>query len=65
MLAAVEVIYPQMPVTIVEAVIAKMADKNQIKGCLVDGPLSMDVALIERAAKEKGATGESPAMPTS
>jgi phosphate butyryltransferase len=57
MLAAVEVIYPQMPVTIEAAVIAKMADKNQIKGCFVDGPLSMDVALIESAAKEKGATG--------
>ncbi len=57
MLAAVEVIYPQMPVTIDGAVISKMADKGQIKGCLVDGPLSMDVALIESAAKEKGATG--------
>lgn len=56
-LAAVEVIYPQMPVTIQAAVIAKMADKNQIKGCLVDGPLSTDVALSETAAKDKGATG--------
>lgn len=58
MLAAVEVIYPQMPVTIVEAVISKMVDKGQIKNCLVDGPLSMDVALMESAAKEKGAKGE-------
>ena len=57
LLAAVEVIYPQMPVTIQGAVIAKMADKNQIKGCLVDGPLSMDVAVSETAAKDKGATG--------
>lgn len=57
LLAAVEVIYPQMPVTVAEAVIAKMADKGQIKGCLVDGPLSMDCALIESAAKEKGVTG--------
>ena len=58
LLAAVEVIYPQMPVTIVEAVISKMVDKGQIKNCLVDGPLSMDVALMESAAKEKGAKGE-------
>ncbi len=58
LLAAVEVIYPQMPVTTTEAVIAKMADKGQIKGCLVDGPLSMDVALIESAAKEKSVRGE-------
>jgi phosphate butyryltransferase len=57
LLAAVEVIYPQMPVTIEEAVIAKMADKGQIKNCLVDGPLSMDCAISESAAKEKGATG--------
>lgn len=58
LLAAVEVIYPQMPVTIVEAVISKMVDKGQVKNCLVDGPLSMDVALMESAAKEKGAKGE-------
>lgn len=58
LLAAVEVIYPQMPSTMMEAVIAKMADKGQIKGCLVDGPLSMDVALIESAAREKGSPGE-------
>lgn len=58
MLAAVEVIYPQMPVTIVGAVISKMVDKGQIKNCLIDGPLSMDVAIIEEAAREKGAKGE-------
>lgn len=58
LLAAVEVIYPQMPVTIVGAVISKMVDKGQVKNCLVDGPLSMDVAIIEEAAREKGAKGE-------
>ena len=58
LLAAVEVIYPQMPVTTAEAIIAKMSDRGQIRGCVVDGPLSMDVALIESAAKEKGAKGE-------
>ncbi len=58
LLAAVEVIYPQMPVTTAEAVIAKMSDRGQIRGCLVDGPLSLDVALIESAAREKSATGE-------
>lgn len=58
LLAAVEVIYPQMPVTIVDAVISKMVDKGQIRNCLVDGPLSMDVALMADAAKDKGAKGE-------
>jgi phosphate butyryltransferase len=58
LLAAVEVIYPQMPATLAEAAISKMADKGQIKGCLVDGPLSMDVAIIASAARDKGARGE-------
>jgi len=55
--AAVEVIYPVMKHTVEAAVISKMNDRNQIKGCLVDGPLSMDCAVIESAAKDKGVTG--------
>jgi phosphate butyryltransferase len=55
--AAVEVIYPVMQHTVEAAVIAKMSDRNQIKDCLVDGPLSMDCAVIESAAKDKGVTG--------
>jgi len=58
MLAAVEVVYPVMPHTVEAAAIAKMSDRGQIKGCLVDGPLSMDVAVIESAARGKGVTGE-------
>jgi phosphate butyryltransferase len=58
MLAAVEVIYPQMAATIAGAVIAKMSERGQIKGSVVDGPLSMDVALRESAAHEKGVTGD-------
>lgn len=56
-LAAVELIYPQMPVTMMAAVIAKMADKGQIKGCAVDGPLSFDVAIDSEAATAKGVSG--------
>ncbi len=55
-LAAVEVIYPQMPVTMDAAVIAKMADRKQIKGAYVDGPLSFDVAVDIFAAQSKGVT---------
>ena len=55
--AAVEVIYPVMQHTVEAAVIAKMSDRKQIKDCLVDGPLSMDCAVIESAAKDKGVTG--------
>lgn len=55
--SAVELIYPVMQHTIEGAVISKMNDRNQIKDCLIDGPLSMDCAVIESAAKEKGVTG--------
>jgi phosphate butyryltransferase len=55
LLAAVEVIYPQMPVTMEEAAISKMCDKGQIKNCLIDGPLSMDVATVPEVAEQKGA----------
>ncbi len=54
--AAVEVIYPQMPVTMDAAVISKMADRKQIKGAYVDGPLSFDIAVDLFAAHSKGIT---------
>jgi phosphate butyryltransferase len=54
--AAVEVIYPQMPVTTDAAVLAKMSDRGQIKGVRVDGPLSFDVAVDTFAAESKGIT---------
>ena len=54
LIAAVEVIYPQMPVTMDAAIIAKMADRKQIKGAYVDGPLSFDVAVDMIAAHSKG-----------
>jgi phosphate butyryltransferase len=58
MLAAVEVIYPGMRVTEEGAVISKMADKGQIKNCLIDGPLSMDVATVPDVARQKGVTSQ-------
>jgi phosphotransacetylase len=58
MLAAVEVIYTSMPVTMEAAVISKMADKGQIKNCRIDGPLSMDVAVVPEVARQKGAVSE-------
>jgi phosphotransacetylase len=54
LLAAVEVVYPQMPVTMEAAVISKMAERGQIKGAMVDGPLSFDVAVDMFAAHSKG-----------
>lgn len=53
-LAAVEVVNPDMPVTMEAAALAKMADRGQIKGAIVDGPLALDNAINPEAAKHKG-----------
>ncbi|MBR0678920.1 bifunctional enoyl-CoA hydratase/phosphate acetyltransferase [Roseomonas eburnea] len=53
-LSAVETINPAIPSTIDAAVLAKMADRGQIKGGLVDGPLAMDNAVDLEAARTKG-----------
>jgi phosphate butyryltransferase len=53
-LAAVEVVYPAMPVTTDGAILAKMSDRRQVKGCIIDGPLSMDVATVPEVAHDKG-----------
>lgn len=55
---AVEVVNPDMPATIDASLLAKMNERGQIKGCLVDGPLALDNALSEEAAHHKGITGE-------
>ena len=36
---------------------SKMQDAGEIKGCIVEGPLSLDIALYPEAAEEKGAMG--------
>ncbi|HWR44003.1 phosphate butyryltransferase [Sporomusa sp.] len=53
-LAAVEVVNPDMPATLEAAALAKMADRGQIKGAIVDGPLALDNAINLEAAKHKG-----------
>jgi phosphate butyryltransferase len=58
LLAAVETVYTSMPVAMGGAVIAKMADRGQIRGVVVDGPLSLDVAISPEAAREKKVGGE-------
>ena len=56
--AAVEVVNPDMPATVDAALLAKMSDRGQIKGCVVDGPLALDNAWSEEAAHHKGVKGE-------
>ncbi len=53
-LAAVETVNPDMPATLDAAALAKMNERGQIKGCLVDGPLALDNAISEESARIKG-----------
>lgn len=54
MIAANEKVSDKMPATMEAAIIAKMADRKQIKGAIVDGPLAMDVAISKNACDIKG-----------
>lgn len=55
-LAAVEVVNPKMPATVEAAQLTQMNQEGVITGCVVDGPLSLDLAIDPEAAKHKGAT---------
>ena len=56
-LAAVEVVNPKMPETIEADELTKMNERGEIERCIVDGPLSLDLATVPEAAEHKGATG--------
>ncbi len=56
--SAVETVNPKMASTIDAALIAKMADRGQIPGALIDGPLAMDNAVNADAARTKGIRSE-------
>jgi len=53
-LAAVETVTSKMPATIDAAAMCKMADRGQITGGILDGPLAFDNAISKRAAEIKG-----------
>jgi phosphotransacetylase len=53
-LAAVETVTSKMPSTIDAAALCKMADRGQITGGLLDGPLAFDNAISKEAARIKG-----------
>jgi phosphate acetyltransferase len=52
-LSAVETVYPKIASTIEAAALCKMADRGQITGGLLDGPLAFDNAISEEAAQIK------------
>lgn len=53
-LSAVETINPALPSTVDAAALCKMAERRQIIGGVVDGPLAFDNAIDALAAREKG-----------
>jgi phosphate acetyltransferase len=57
-LAAVETVNSKMPATLDAAALCKMAERGQIRGGLLDGPLAFDNAISKEAAKTKGILSE-------
>lgn len=57
-LAAVEVVNPDMPATLDAAALTVMSQRGQIKGGIVDGPLAFDLAMNPDAVKAKGIVSE-------
>ncbi len=53
-IAATEQVLGSQPATIDAAMLAKMADRGQIKGCIADGPLALDVAIDRESVEIKG-----------
>jgi phosphotransacetylase/acyl dehydratase len=53
-LCAVETVNPEMKSTLDAAALCKMADRGQITGGVVDGPLAFDNAVSPKAARDKG-----------
>ncbi|UYP01124.1 bifunctional enoyl-CoA hydratase/phosphate acetyltransferase [Oceanotoga sp. DSM 15011] len=58
LIAAVEVVNPDMQATIDAAILTQMNKRHQIKNCIIDGPLGIDNALDMMAAKIKKVDGD-------
>ena len=52
-LSAVETVYPKIASTVEAAALCKMADRGQIRGGILDGPLAFDNAISRAAAEAK------------
>lgn len=57
-LAAVETVNENMPATLDATALCKMAERGQITGAILDGPLAFDNAISKEAAAIKGITSE-------
>ena len=56
-IAATEQVLSSQPATMEAALLARMADRGQIRGCVADGPLALDVAIDRESADIKGIAG--------
>jgi len=56
-IAATEQMLAGMPACVEGAILAKMSDRGQIPGCIVDGPLSLDAAIDMESVQIKKVTG--------
>ena len=57
-LGAVEMVNENMEATLHAALLSKMNQRDQIKGCLIDGPLAFDNAVSLESAQHKGIRSE-------
>jgi phosphate acetyltransferase len=57
-LSAIETVNPRIPSTLEAAALCKMAQRGQIRGGIIDGPLAFDNAISESAAHAKGIDSE-------
>lgn len=56
-LAPIETVNPKIAATMDAAALQIMGLRNQIQGCIIDGPLALDNAVSEEAARHKGIEG--------
>ena len=57
LIAATEQVLSSQPASMEAALLAKMADRGQIRDCIADGPLALDVAIDRESAEIKGVAG--------
>lgn len=54
LISHMELVNPDMSSSIDAGMLCKMAERGQIKDCIVDGPLALDLALSKESARAKG-----------
>ena len=55
--AAVEIVNPKMEATVHALQLKEMNERGELKGCIVDGPFAIDIAVNREAARHKGIGG--------